>query len=275
MLIPRVIPSLLLAGNRLVKTERFRRPTYVGDPINAIRIFNEKEVDELVVLDIEATRRGQGPNLKLLGEIAGECFMPVGYGGGLSTVEQMQQVLALGLEKVILNSVAAERPSMVRAAAERIGSSSVVVSIDVKRRLLGGYRVCTTSATRDTGADPAAYAVRMQELGAGELLLTAVDRDGTGHGYDLELIRRVTAAVDIPVVACGGASGIGDFRLACEAGASAVAAGSLFVFRRPHRAVLITFPARSELEGLFAAPGRAPGDRPTPHLAPSLESSAP
>jgi cyclase len=276
MLIPRVIPSLLLAGNRLVKTERFRHPVYVGDPINAIRIFNEKEVDELVLLDIEATRGGRGPNFKLLAEIASECFMPLAYGGGLGNVDQMHQVLALGVEKVILNSIAAEQPAVVRAAAGRIGSSSVVVSVDVKRRLLGGYRVYAAGGTRDTGADPVAYATRMQELGAGELLLTAVDRDGTNAGFDLDLIRRVTAAVDIPVVACGGASDLRDFRLACEAGASAVAAGSLFVFRRPHRAVLITFPPRRELEALFApSTRRTPDDSRAPGVTPTLESSTP
>ncbi|MGH7526466.1 MAG: AglZ/HisF2 family acetamidino modification protein [Gemmatimonadales bacterium] len=251
MLIPRVIPSLLLSGNRLVKSTRFERPVYVGDPVNAIRIFNEKEVDELVLLDIDATREGRGPNVRLLADIASECFMPLAYGGGLTTVEQMREVLSLGMEKVVLNTVAFTDPAVVRAAADRFGSSSVVVSVDARRRRWGGYRVMSHAGGRDTRIDPVQHAVRMQETGAGELLLNSIDRDGTLSGYDLDLIRQVAAAVDIPVVAGGGASGLHDFRSAVDAGASAVAAGALFVFQGPHRAVLITFPARAELEALL------------------------
>ncbi len=251
MLIPRVIPSLLLSGNRLVKTTRFDRPVYVGDPVNAIRIFNDKEVDELVLLDIDATVQGRGPNFPLLADIASECFMPLAYGGGLTTVEQMHQLLALGMEKVILNSVAVSNPAVVRAAADRFGSSSVVVSVDVKRKLWGGYRVMSHAGRDDAKLDPVRHAVSMQEAGAGELLLNSVDRDGTLSGYDLDLIRQVSSAVDIPVVAAGGASHPRDFRLAVEAGASAVAAGALFVFQGKHRAVLITFPPRAELEALL------------------------
>ena len=260
MLIPRVIPSLLLSENRLVKTERFSKPVYVGDPVNAIRIFNEKEVDELVLLDIDATRRRRPPNLRLLAEIASECFMPLAYGGGLTTTAQMREVLSLGMEKVVLNSIATREPEVVRSAADQFGSSSVVVSMDVRRRrLLGGYRVYSNGGERDTGVEPVAYAVRMQELGAGELLLTSVDRDGTRTGFDLDLIRRVSTALDIPVVASGGAASVPDLLRAIEAGASAVAAGSLFVFQGPHRAVLITFPPRRELEAMFAARLPAPG----------------
>lgn len=257
MLIPRVIPSLLLSGNRLVKTTRFERPVYVGDPVNAIRIFNDKEVDELVLLDIDATAEGRGPNLDLLADIASECFMPLAYGGGLSTVEQMGRLLSLGMEKVILNTVAVTNPAMVRAAADHYGSSSIVVSMDVRRKRWGGYRVMSHGGRRYTRTDPVRHAVAMQERGAGELLVTSVDRDGTLSGYDLELIRLVAAAVDIPVVAGGGASGLADFKSAVGAGASAVAAGALFVFQGPHRAVLITFPSRPELEEMFRP-------RPTP-----------
>ncbi len=251
MLIPRVIPSLLLSGNRLVKTTRFEHPVYVGDPVNAIRIFNDKEVDELVLLDIDATKEGRGPNLRMLADIAGECFMPLAYGGGLTTIEQMHQLLSLGMEKVILNTVAVTNPAVVRAAADRFGSSSVVVSMDVRRKRWGGYRVMSHAGGRDTKTEPVQHALRMQETGAGELLLNSIDRDGTLSGYDLELISQVASAVDIPVVAGGGASGLRDFRLAVDAGASAVAAGALFVFQGPHRAVLITFPSRAELEDLL------------------------
>jgi cyclase len=224
---------------------------YVGDPVNAIRIFNDKEVDELVLLDIDATKEGKGPNFRLLADIASECFMPLAYGGGLTTVEQMHQLLSLGMEKVILNTVAVTDPAVVRAAADRFGSSSVVVSMDVRRKRWGGYRVMSHAGGRDAQVDPVQHAVRMQEIGAGELLLNSIDRDGTLSGYDLDLISQVAPAVDIPVVAGGGASGLRDFRSAVDAGASAVAAGALFVFQGPHRAVLITFPTRAELEALL------------------------
>jgi len=256
-MIPRVIPTLLLRGAGLVKTERFARPVYLGDPINVIRIFNDKEVDELVLLDITATLAGKEPNFKLLAEVAGECFMPLGYGGGVTTIDQIGQLLSLGIEKVVLNSAAAARPQLVREAATRYGGSTIVVSIDVKRTLLHGNRVFARSGTRNTGKDPVAYARAMEELGAGELLLTSVDRDGTMKGYDLVLIRSVTEAVGIPVVASGGAGSIGDLRRAVvTGGASAAAAGAIFVFQGPHRGVLISFPRRGELDELF-------GDQPT------------
>lgn len=253
-LLPRVIPVLLLRGRGLVKTVAFRKPVYLGDPVNVIRIFNDKEVDELTLLDIDATPRGRGPDFRLLHEIASECFMPLGYGGGISTVAQVRQLLAIGLEKVVLNARAVEDPSFVRAAADEAGSQSVVVSIDVKRRLFGGQRVVTRSGRVDTGIDPVALAEEMQRRGAGELILNSVDRDGTMKGYDLPLVRRVASAVDIPVVACGGAASAEDFGRAVAEGASAVAAGAMFVFQGPHRGVLISFPSRPELARVFGAP---------------------
>jgi cyclase len=263
VLIPRVIPSLLLSGRRLVKTRRFRDPTYVGDPVNAIRIFNEKEVDELVVLDIGAARERSGPNFALLADMASECFMPLAYGGGLETVDQMARVLSLGVEKVVLNSVAARTPAIVEAAAARFGSSSVVVSMDVRRPRFKGWRVFSHGGTLDTGSDPVAYSRRMEALGAGELLVNAVDRDGTMLGFDLELVRAVSSAVSIPVVAAGGAATVAHLKSAIDAGASAVTAGSMFVFQGPHRAVLITFPPRRELEALFAQGAGVPEAAPS------------
>jgi imidazole glycerol-phosphate synthase subunit HisF len=252
-MIPRVIPTLLLRGAGLVKTQQFTRPVYLGDPINVIRIFNDKEVDELVLLDITATIEARPPNFKLLAEVASECFMPFGYGGGVSTIEQIGELLALGIEKVVLNSAAAARPELVRQATERFGSSTIVASIDVKRSMFRGPRVVTRSGTVNTGKDPVTYAREMEELGVGEILLTSVDREGTMKGYDLDLLRSVTEAVGVPVVASGGAGSTADLRRAVvNGGASASAAGSIFVFQGPHRGVLISFPRRGELEELFA-----------------------
>jgi len=252
MMLPRVIPVLLLRGRGLVKTQRFARPVYVGDPVNAIRIFNEKEVDELVVVDIDATVQHRRPDGDLVAEFSTECFMPLAYGGGITRLDEIRDLFNVGVEKVILNARAHADPAFVTAAADIAGSSSVVVSIDVKRSLLGSYRVWTHNATRDTGQDPVSVAETMQAAGAGELMLSSVDRDGTMAGYDLTLVRKVSAAVDIPVVACGGAGRIEHLREAIDHGASAVAAGSLFVFHGPHRAVLINFPSRADLESLFA-----------------------
>jgi cyclase len=224
----------------------------VGDPINAVRIFNDKEVDELVFLDIGATPAGSGPNFRLLADIASEAFMPFGYGGGITTLAQVRELYSLGVEKVILNTAASTNPGLVEEAAALAGSSSVVVSIDVRRNWLGQYSVFTVGGTRDIKREPVAYAQEMEKRGAGEILLNAIHRDGTMTGYDLELIRRVSAAVSIPVVAVGGAGKLQHFREAIENGASAVAAGSFFVFHGKHRAVLITYPEYSELEAALS-----------------------
>jgi cyclase len=253
---PRIIPCLLVQHGRLVKTVEFRRPTYVGDPINAIRVFNDKGADELVLLDIAATLDGSGPDFELLEKVATECFMPLCYGGGVTSVEQMRQVLGLGIEKVALNTSAVERPELIGDAAAEFGSQSVVVSIDVRRARRGrrGKEEVVTRGARDrTGLDPVQFAREAERLGAGELLLTSVDRDGTMQGYDLELIRRVSAAVGIPVVACGGAATGQDLVAAIDdGGASGAAAGSMFVFTGRHRAVLISYVTADDLESEFA-----------------------
>ena len=258
MLIPRVIPSLLLLGGKLVKTFRFKQPTYLGDPINVIRIFNDKEVDELVLLDIGASGHSQPPNYELLRQVTSECFMPLAYGGGVRSLDMVGSLLTLGVEKVIINTAAAVRPEFVREAADRFGSSTIVVSADVRHTLLRGAQVHSHRGSRNIGVGPVEYARRIRDLGAGELLLNSVDRDGTMRGYDLDLIRAVGAAVDIPVIAAGGARSTADFKAAVDAGASAVAAGAMFVFQGPHRAVLITFPPRQELERLFATAPPSP-----------------
>jgi cyclase len=236
----------------LVKTTGFRNPVYVGDPINAIRIFNDKEVDELVLLDITASRTGKGPAFSTIENIASECFMPVAYGGGITTVEQIRKILGAGVEKVVVNTAALQDPQLVRDAVREFGSQAIVVSIDVKRKLLGRYEVYSDGGTRATGHDPAVYARQMEELGAGEILLNAIDRDGTMKGYDIELVQKVTSVVNIPVIASGGAGSIADFGAASKrAGAAAVAAGAMFVFHGPHRAVLITYPSPAELAAVL------------------------
>lgn len=253
MLMPRVMPCLLLKNGALVKTVKFRDPGYIGDPINAIRIYNEKEVDELIFLDITATIEKREPPYKVLSEIASECFMPVTYGGGVRDVETIRRILSLGIEKVAINSHAVENPDFVHAAADKFGSSTIVVSIDVRRKLFDRYEVFIHSGRKGTGLDPVELAVKMERMGAGEILLNSIDRDGTQEGYDLELIKTVTSAVGVPVIACGGAGKIDDFRAAVkESGASACAAGSMVVYFGRNRAVLITFPEREKLEAVLS-----------------------
>jgi cyclase len=251
MLRARVIPCLLLRNAGLVKTVGFKDPKYVGDPINAVKIFNEKEVDELIVLDIEASKRGAGPNYELLADIASECFMPVCYGGGVTSVEQALRIVQLGIEKIAVNAAAIAHHGLVSALSDELGSQSVVVGIDVKRDWMGRYRVYDASSGKLTDRSPENYASELVNAGAGEIFLNSVDEDGRQAGYDLKLIDKVTRAVSVPVIASGGAGKLGDFAAAVGAGASAVAAGSLFVFQGRHRAVLISYPPYKELERLL------------------------
>jgi cyclase len=247
MLRTRVIPSLLLSDGRLVKTTRFAKPRYVGDPINAIRIFNDKEVDELAILDIEASARGT-IDFELLGRMSREAFMPLAYGGGIREPGDIDRIFSLGYEKVIINKAAIDDISLISKAAERCGSQSVVACIDVLRSPLGGRFVYDHLRGRRLHIGPGDRAAALQSAGAGEILLYSVDRDGTRSGYDLELIREVAARVTIPVIALGGAGRIEDFGLAIENHAAAVAAGSFFVFHGPHQAVLITYPPKEKLK---------------------------
>jgi len=252
MRIKRVIPCLLLRNNGLVKTVRFKDSAYIGDPINAVRIFNEKEVDELIFLDIDATRDKKEPSFSLISKIAGECFMPFAYGGGVGTIQQIEEIIKSGAEKIIINTQAFRKKDFIREAVARFGSSTIVVSIDVKKKIFEGYTVCINGGRQSIGKNPVEYAKEMEELGAGEIFINSIDRDGTMEGYDLELIKSVSKAVSIPVIACGGAGSLNDFRLAVrEGGASAVAAGSFFVFQGKRRAVLITYPSYNEISNLF------------------------
>lgn len=252
MLKTRVIPCLLLMNGRLVKTIQFKRPNYVGDPINIVRIFNTKEVDEVVFLDIGATPQSAGPAFELIREIASECFMPFAYGGGITSIEQVKTLFNMGVEKVILNTIAFNDATFVSRVADRYGSQSVVISIDVKKNFLGKYAVYTQGGRKKIALDPVKYAQDMQNKGAGEILLTSIHRDGTMQGYDVELIKRITDAVDIPVIASGGACETADFVKAVkQGGASAVAAGSMVVYQGRNRAVLTRFPKREELAALL------------------------
>lgn len=254
MLIHRVIPCLLLSQSRggLVKTLKFGKPKYVGDPINAVKIFNEKEVDELMVLDIDATRERRGPDFKMIEELASECFMPLCYGGGIRTAEDARTLFSLGVEKVALQSVVAENPGIIREIADRAGEQAVVVSIDVKRNWLGRPQPYSAAGVKQPSSDWRDAVRQAVANGAGEILLNAVDRDGTLAGPDLELIREASALADVPLVAIGGIGSLDDMKAATDAGASAVAAGAYFVFQGPHRAVLITYPRYEELQALWS-----------------------
>ena len=251
MLSVRVMPCLLLRNSKLVKTIRFKDPDYIGDPVNAVKIYNDKEVDELIFLDITATIDQKQPNLKTIGEIASECFMPMTYGGGIRSTDDMRRIYGMGVEKIAINSYAVENPDIIRKASAIFGSQSVLVAIDVKRKMMGGYEVYTYSARKGTRLDPVDWAKRAQELGAGEILLTSIDRDGTYEGYDTELIGKVASSVNIPIIACGGAGRIEDFAKAVEAGASACAAGSMVVYQGKRKGVLINFPSQKEIRSVL------------------------
>lgn len=244
----RVIPSLLIQRGGLVKSVRFKDHKYVGDPINAVKIFNDKEVDELVILDISATAEKRSPDIARIREIASEAFMPLGYGGGITALDEIKALIAAGVEKVILNASAFANPGLITEGAKYVGSQSIVVSIDVKKNMWGKYKVYVRNGSKNTDLDPVSYARQVENAGAGEIVLNSIDRDGTFEGYDTELIGLVCSQVRIPVVALGGASGVEDFTRAVERGASAVSAGSLFVFQRPHKAVLISYPSQADLK---------------------------
>ena len=248
MLKTRVIPVLLLKDLGLVKTVQFSEPKYVGDPINAVKIFNDKEVDELIFLDINATNEKREPSFELLSRIASEAFMPFSYGGGLRDIDDVKKIMEIGVEKVILNTYAFENPNFIKQVADRFGSQSVVVSIDAKKKNNGGYEVFINSGKVATGKDPKEWAIEVERMGAGEIFLNSIDQDGTRDGFDIKLVKYISDAVSIPVIACGGAGKVEDLKSAIGAGASAVAAGSMFVFVGPHRAVLINSPNPQELK---------------------------
>jgi len=244
----RVIPVLLIHNRGLVKSVKFKDYKYVGDPINAVRIFNEKEVDELAILDIDASAENRVPDIERIEEIVSEAFMPIAYGGGITTTDQAKKILSAGVEKLILNRSAVKNPVLVSEIAKQFGSQSVVVSIDYKRNLFGRQGVYIENGKTNSGLDPLAFAKLMEEAGAGEIMLNSIERDGSFSGYDLEMIEKISHSINIPTIAVGGAASLSDFKEAVQHGASAVSAGSMFVFQRPHRAVLISYPSQQELE---------------------------
>ena len=246
MELARVIPVLLVSDGGLVKTVRFGKRRYVGDPINAVRIFNEKEVDELVLLDIDATAERREPHFAEVEEVLSEAFMPVGYGGGITSMSQIERLFKLGVEKVILNSVLAQTPQLLTEAAQAFGSQSIVASLDVKRDLLGRRIAYTHGGRRKLPGEPLELLRGWQDRGAGEVIINSIDRDGTRRGMDIDFIAQAAAAVDVPVVAVGGAGEPGHLVAALQAGASAVGAGSMFVFHGVHQAVLISYIDRAD-----------------------------
>lgn len=253
MLRPRVIPCLLIQDSGLVKTVRFKDAKYVGDPINAVKIFNEKEADELIVIDIDATVNGAEPNYKQIANLAAECRMPLCYGGGIRTAEQAKKIIALGVEKVAISSAALDNPNLISQIAEEIGSQSVVVVLDYKPRLLSkNHEVWTHNGKRNTKRNVLDVALEVEKLGAGEIVLNSIEHDGRMKGYDITLARKLRETVHIPITILGGAGSLDDMRSVVAAcGVVGVAAGSFFVFKGPYRAVLISYPTTQQKDDLI------------------------
>lgn len=252
MLRPRIIPSLLLQDNGLVKTVNFKNPKYVGDPINAVKIFNEKEVDELAIFDIDATAKELEPNYSLIERIANQSRMPLCYGGGVKTVEQAQRIFSLGIEKIALSSAVIQKPELITQIADRVGSQSVIVVLDVKKKLFGGYEVYTHNGKKSTGINPFDFVARAQDLGAGEIIINAIDQDGVMKGYDHQLIDKVREKFSLPLTVLGGAGSLSDIEEVIKKHKIiGVAAGSLFVFKGVYKAVLINYPTKAEKEKLY------------------------
>ena len=248
MLQIRVIPSLLLKNDSLVKTVNFKNPRYIGDPVNTARIFNELEVDELMLLDILATNNNSKPNFNILSELANECFMPLAYGGGINDFEDAKKIFQIGIEKVVVNSIAFSKPAFITELAEHFGNQAIVASIDVKKNMFGKYQVFSNSGTKKQKVDPVAWAQELEQLGAGEILLTAIHQEGTWAGFDINIIEKISNAVNIPVIANGGASSIEDIGKAVKEGqASAVSLGSMVVYQNKGMGVLVNFPDTEKL----------------------------
>lgn len=251
MLRPRIIPCLLVHQKGLVKTVQFKAPKYVGDPINAVRIFNEKESDELMVVDIDATVLNKDPDYKMIENLAMECRMPLCYGGGIKTVDQAQRIFALGVEKIAISSAVINNPRLITEIANRVGSQSMVVVLDIKKKLFGGYEIYTHNGIKSTSIDPLEFAAKVEEFGAGELVINAIDQDGVMNGYDLQLVDRIRNVVSLPLTVLGGAGSLDDIKKLIQTHEIiGAAAGSLFVFKGVYKAVLINYPNWNEKDQL-------------------------
>lgn len=252
MLRPRIIPSLLIQDNGLVKTVNFKNPKYVGDPINAVKIFNEKAVDELAIFDIDATVLGKEPNYSLIERLASQSMMPLCYGGGVKTVEQAQHIFSLGIEKIALSSAVLQNPKLITQIADRVGAQSVIVVLDVKKKLLGGYEIYTHNGKKATGINPFKFVEEAQKLGAGEIVINSIDKDGVMKGYDMDLIAKIREKITLPMTVLGGAGSLQDIQKVIDIhGVIGVAAGSMFVFKGPYKAVLINYPTQVEKNKIF------------------------
>jgi cyclase len=252
MLRPRIIPSLLLHDKGLVKTVNFKSHKYIGDPINAVRIFNEKEVDELAIFDIDATVLNKEPDYILIEKLANQSRMPLCYGGGVKTVQQAQKIFGLGIEKIALSSAVIQNPQLVTDIADRVGSQSVIVVLDIKKKLLGGYELYTHNGKKPTGINPIKFAKELESVGAGEIIINSIDQDGMMKGFDLSLIDKIAETITIPMTVLGGAGSISDIKKVIDKHrVIGVAAGSLFVFKGVYKAVLINYPSREEKDLLI------------------------
>lgn len=252
MLKPRIIPCLLLQNKGFVKTRKFKDPVYLGDPRNIVKIFNEKEVDELLILDINVSKINSTPNFQLLSEISDEAFMPMAYGGGITSLIEIEKLFNIGFEKVILNTCLIRNIDFISEAVKIAGSQSIVICIDVKNNFWGKKELYVHSTYQLKNINIFDYAKKCEQLGAGEIIINSVDRDGTFAGYEINLIKSFTDILNIPVIACGGAKNYQDlFDVCVNGGASAASAGSLFVFQGNLKAVLINFPSQNEINNLF------------------------
>ena len=242
----------MLQDKGLVKTVNFKNPKYVGDPINAVKIFNEKEVDELAIFDIDATAKGLEPNYNLIERIANQSRMPLCYGGGVKTIEQAQKIFGLGIEKIALSSSILQDPDLITQIADRVGAQSVIVVLDVKKKLFGGYEVFTHNGKKATGINPLDFVAKAQQLGAGEIIINSIDQDGVMKGYDMALIDKIRERISVPLTVLGGAGSLSDIEKVIQKHKIiGVAAGSLFVFKGVYKAVLINYPTKAEKENIY------------------------
>lgn len=252
MLKPRIIPSLLIHKNGLVKTVKFKKHKYIGDPLNTVRIFNEKEVDELAIFDIDASVMVAEPNYNLLKKLANQSRMPLCYGGGVKTVDQALKIFGLGIEKIALSSAVIENPNLIKEIAQRVGSQSVIVVLDVKKKIFGNYELAIYNGNKLTGLNPADFARKAEDLGAGEIILNSIDNDGVMKGYDIKMLDQVARNLKIPITILGGAGSISDLKEVIDKhGIIGLAAGSLFIFKGPYKAVLINYPSNEDKEKIF------------------------